>query len=146
MRARENGGERAEDDAGAQRGQQSEGEHAAVNPNFVGARRKACGKIGQEPQAAVREEPSQSASNKRDQKTFGEKLAQETASRSAQGRANGELALPAGHPGESQVCNVGASDAPHESRRGQEHQQSRPGLASEFVLKRASPGGLPERV
>ena len=103
-------GQDAEGDAGRERDERGEQEHAPVERRDFRDRQEHGDEPDEERERILREDQSESASGHREQQAFGQHLADEALAAGAQGGPYGELAAADHRAREQQIREIGARD------------------------------------
>ncbi len=119
-------GQQAEEQAGADRQNEREGEHARIEPDVVDAQHRHAlrRELPQQLDAPLRHEHAAGAAAQREQDALGQRLSGETQAAGAERRAYRHLALARRRFGEQQVRHVDARDEQHEGDRAEKSQKA----------------------
>ncbi len=136
----------AEQQAGAHRHDEGEGEYGVVEPDPLDHdRRDVVGDRGdQQPHPPERQTDAQGAAGQTQDHALGEQLAEHPAASSAQRGPHRHLATPALGPGEEQAGHVGAGDEQHEADRAHQDEDRRTDVTDERLGQgsKLGPGDL----
>jgi hypothetical protein len=128
-------GQRAEEQAGRERDERRERQHAAVDPDLGQARHALRLERQQRVDQAPGEERAERAAYQREQQALGEQLAHDAAAARPERRAQRELALARADAREQQVRDVHARHEQHQPDRAEQHEQRLAGVADERLAE-----------
>src|SRR5436309_4189250 len=115
----------AEDQTGRERDDHRERKHGAVDADLLNVRQVEPAQRAKDAGAPEREQQPQRAAEQREQRAFGQQLADQAKPSGAESGADGDLALARRRARQQQVRGVGAGDEQNESDRTEENQKGK---------------------
>ncbi len=133
-------GEEAEEHTSGERDQNREDDHAPIHGDKRAARsdaRDVAGIDGEKSaNASHAEREPERAAGEGKQQAFGQELANDAPASCADGCTNRDFTLAAGGADQQKIGDIGASDEKNQADRAGQHQQRRPNVQDDRVLKR----------
>src|SRR6266516_5710715 len=115
----------AEDQTGRERDDHRERKHGAVDADLLNVRQVEPAQRAKDAGAPEREQQPQRAAEQREQRAFGQQLADQAKPSGAESGADGDLTLARRRARQQQVRGVGAGDEQNESDRAEENQKGK---------------------
>ena len=130
------GGQHAAEQRGHDRQRRGEQKHPRVKPDLVEARQRRRCECDERSRQPDREHQAEDAADRRQERRFGEQLANQAPAAGAEGAAHRDLALARHGARQHQAGDVGARDQQYEADGGEDDPEQRSRPADDFVGQR----------